>query len=121
MTQHELTECGAFVIETEKAITGSDSEMETRVVEKKIGWIYAEESEQKPIIAQKADSGEKIKYAEMSRIMDEQATKEHEGLLKPKRWTAEHRAVRHWWLSQNKNEVLLGDRNIEKDVEICHY
>ena len=91
-------ECGTFVIGTEKAITGSDSETETKVVEKKIGWIYAEESVQKPIIAQKADSGEKItsgdvyyryrarsekiKYAEMSRIIDERATKEREGLLK---------------------------------------
>ena len=91
-------ECGAFVIGTEKDITGSGGETETKVVEKRIGWLYTEETENKPIIAQKADGGEKItsgdvfyryrarsekiKYAEMSRIIEERAAKEREGLLK---------------------------------------
>lgn len=64
----------------------------------KIGWIYTEEAEYKPIIAQKANDGEKInsgdvfyryrarsekiKFAEMSRIIEERTAKEREGLLK---------------------------------------
>lgn len=91
-------EYGTFVIRTEKAISGSGGETEIKAIEKKIGWLYTEEAENKPIIAQKADSGEKItsgdvfyryrarsekiKYAEMSRIIDEKATKERERLLK---------------------------------------
>jgi len=91
-------ECGTFVIRTEQAITGSSGETETKVIEKKIGWLYTEQAENKPIIAQKADSGEKItsgdvlyryrarsekiKYAEMSRIVEDRAAKEREGLLK---------------------------------------
>lgn len=91
-------ECGSFVIGTETPIAASGGETETKVVEKKIGWIYTAEAEQKPIIAQKADSGEKItsgdvfyryharsekiKYAEMNRIVKERAAKEREGLLK---------------------------------------
>lgn len=91
-------ECGSFIIRTEKPITGSGGETETKVVEKKIGWIYTKEAGQKPIIAQKADSGEKItsgdvfyryrarsekiKFAEMNRIVEERAAKEREGLLK---------------------------------------
>lgn len=91
-------ECGSFIIRTEKPITGSGGETETKVVEKKIGWIYTKEAEQKPIIAQKADNGEritsgdvfyryrarseKIKFAEMNRIVEERAAKEREGLLK---------------------------------------
>lgn len=91
-------ECGSFVIRVERLITGAGGETETKVVDLQIGWIYAEESEQKPIIAQKADSGEKItsgdvyyryrarsekiKFAEMSRIVEERAAREREGLLK---------------------------------------
>ena len=68
------------------------------MIEKKIGWIYAEESEQKPIVAQKANDGEKIasgdvyyryrarsqkiKHAEMNRIIEERLAREREGLLK---------------------------------------
>ena len=67
-------------------------------MQKKIGWIYTEKSEDKPIIALKANSGEKIssgdiyyryrarnekiKYAEMRHIIDEHTTKERERLLK---------------------------------------
>ena len=91
-------ECGTFVIRTEQAIIGSSGETEIKVIEKKIGWLYTEQTENKPIIAQKSDSGEKItsgdvfyryrarsekiKYAEMSRIVEERAAKEREGLLK---------------------------------------
>lgn len=91
-------ECGTFVIWSEKPITGVDGEAETKVIEKRIGWLYAEESEQKPVIAQKPSDGEKIasgdvyyryrarsekiKHAEMRRIVDERVTKEREGLLK---------------------------------------
>ena len=64
----------------------------------KIGWIYTSEAEYKPIIAQKPNDGEKInsgdvyyryrarsekiKFAEMSRIIEERTAKEREGLLK---------------------------------------
>ena len=91
-------ECGTFLIRAEKAITGSVGEMETKVIEKEIGWLYTKQAENKPIIAQKADSGEKItsgdvfyryrarsekiKYAEMSHIVEDRAAKEREGLLK---------------------------------------
>lgn len=91
-------ECGTFVILTEKEITGSGGETEIKVIEKEIGWLYTAEAENKPIIAQKTDSGEKIssgdvfyryrarsekiKYAEMSRLVEERAAKEREGLLK---------------------------------------
>ncbi|MDR1764902.1 MAG: ATP-binding protein [Lachnospiraceae bacterium] len=91
-------ECGSFSMQVEKHITDADGKTETSVADTKIGWIYAVEAEQKPIIAQKADNGEKItsgdvyyryrarsekiKYAEMSRIIDERAAKEREGLMK---------------------------------------
>lgn len=90
-------ESGFFDIQIEHA-NGESSESESVLVEKKIGWIYAEESEQKPIVAQKANDGEKIvsgdvyyryrarsqkiRYAEMNRIIEERLTKEREGLLK---------------------------------------
>lgn len=64
----------------------------------KIGWIYTAEAEYKPIIAQKPNDGEKInsgdvyyryrarsekiKYAEMARIIEDRTAKEREGLLK---------------------------------------
>ena len=91
-------EYGTVVISTEEDKTGSSSKTEIEVIEKKIGWLYTEQAENKPIIAQKSDSGEKItsgdvfyryrarsekiKYAEMSRIIDERSAKEREGLLK---------------------------------------
>ena len=65
---------------------------------KKIGWIYTNESEQKPIIALKDNTNEgitagdvfyryrarngKIKPAEMEKIISERITKERENLLK---------------------------------------
>jgi len=91
-------ECGSFIIRTETPITATGRETETKVIEKKIGWIYTEEAEQKPIIAQKSNDGEKItsgdvyyryrarsekiKHAEMRQIIEERATKERESLLK---------------------------------------
>lgn len=64
----------------------------------KIGWIYTAEAEYKPIIAQKVNDSEKInsgdiyyryrarsekiKFAEMSRIIEERTSKERDGLLK---------------------------------------
>lgn len=89
-------ECGSFVLSEHTVNT--DGAVEPVLIEKKIGWIYAEESEQKPIVAQKANDGEKIvsgdvyyryrarsekiKYAEMNRIIEERLAKEREGLLK---------------------------------------
>ena len=65
---------------------------------RKIGWIYCDEALEKPVIAQKANEGEKIvsgdvyyryrartqkiKYAEMARIIEERSKKERESLLK---------------------------------------
>lgn len=87
-------ECGIVIVDVPKR--NENGELITE--QKKIGWIFSEESEQKPIIAQKANEGEKIasgdvyyryrartqkiKYAEMARIIDERAAKEREGLLK---------------------------------------
>ncbi|MDD4279063.1 MAG: putative DNA binding domain-containing protein [Candidatus Sumerlaeales bacterium] len=64
----------------------------------KIGWIYTSEAKYKPIIAQKPNDGErinsgdvyyryrarseKIRFAEMNRIIEERAAKERERLLK---------------------------------------
>lgn len=64
----------------------------------KIGWIYAAEAEWKPIIAQKVNESEKIipgdvfyryrarsekiKFAEMNRIIESRIAKEREGLFK---------------------------------------
>lgn len=64
----------------------------------KIGWIHTDEAEYKPIISQKHNVGEKIntgdvyyryrarsekiKFAEMNRIIDERLAKERQGLLK---------------------------------------
>lgn len=86
--------CGILEIEVPVKV----EEAETASVSKKIGWIYTEESDYKPIIAQKANEGEriangdvyyryrarseKIKYAEMSHIIEGRAAKEREGLLK---------------------------------------
>ena len=84
-------DCGIFILEM-PPYDGNPS------LQFKIGWIYTEESELKPIIAQKSNDGEKInsgdvfyryrarsekiKYAEMQRIIDERAKKERDGLLK---------------------------------------
>ena len=83
-------DCGALTIE----IPSDDGEIVNYI----IGWIYTSEAEYKPIIAQKANDGEKIvsgdvfyryrarsekiKFAEMSRIIEERTAKEREGLLK---------------------------------------
>ncbi|HQE48838.1 MAG TPA: ATP-binding protein [Fervidobacterium sp.] len=91
-------ECGTFVLQIEATTTNAEGEKETKVVEKRIGWLYTEEAEYKPVIAQKSDNGEKIvsgdvyyryrarseriKYAEMSRIVIERTAKEREKLLK---------------------------------------
>lgn len=85
-------DCGTFTMDISVADgTGTVQNM-------KIGWIYTSEAEYKPVIAQKPNDGEKIhsgdvyyryrarsekiKFAEMSRIMDERISKEREGLLK---------------------------------------
>ena len=76
-----------------------DWEMGTLIIDnKKVGWIYAEEAEQKPVVALKGNDGEKfvagdifyryrartekIKYAEITRIIQEKVTRERENLLK---------------------------------------
>lgn len=85
-------DCGTFTIE----IPSPDEKDITQTL--KIGWIYTAEAEYKPIIAQKSNDGEKInngdvyyryrarsekiKFAEMSRIIEERMAKEREGLLK---------------------------------------
>ena len=90
-------ECGTFIIRQEKSII-EDDETTIQMIEKKIGWLYSMETETKPIIAQRADGGEKItsgdvfyryrartekiKFAEMSRIIEERSAKERTGLLK---------------------------------------
>lgn len=87
-------ECGIVIVD----VPTKTDDGKTSTEKKKIGWIYSEEAEQKPIIAQKANEGEKIasgdvyyryrartqkiKYAEMARIIDERTAKEREGLLK---------------------------------------
>ena len=87
-------ECGTMVIDVPIKKENGDTNYE----KKKIGWIYTEESERKPIIAQKSNDSEKIstgdvyyryrartqkiKYAEMSHIIDVRMTKEREGLIK---------------------------------------
>ena len=85
-------DCGTLAIEV-PAIDGTGT-----LTTLKIGWIYTSEAEYKPIIAQKPNDGEKInsgdvyyryrarsekiKFAEMSRIIEERTAKEREGLLK---------------------------------------
>lgn len=91
-------ECGTFLLDIETAITNADGKVEAKVVDKSMGWLYTEEAEYKPVIPQKADNSErivsgdvfyryrarseKIKYAEMNRIVDRRATIERERLLK---------------------------------------
>lgn len=74
---------------------GGDDQGKSEV---RIGWVYTTESEFKPVIAQKADGGEKIssgdvfyryrarsekiKYAEMSQIIEERARRERERMMK---------------------------------------
>lgn len=83
-------DCGTLSIE----MTSADGE----IANHKIGWIYTAEAEYKPIIAQKSNDGgkivsgdvfyryrarsEKIKFAEMNRIIEERTAKVREGLLK---------------------------------------
>ncbi|MDP3058673.1 MAG: ATP-binding protein, partial [bacterium] len=85
-------ECGTVLAGTEQVITSSSGETETKNIEKKVGWLYTEQADNKPIIAQKAESGEKIssgdvfyryrarsekiKHAEMYRIVEDRAAKE---------------------------------------------
>lgn len=84
--------CGTFMID----LPSPDQKDPVKTL--KIGWIHTEEAEYKPVIAQKANDGEKInsgdvfyryrartekiKFAEMGRIIEERITKEREGLLK---------------------------------------
>lgn len=91
-------ECGTLTIPAEHLKTVGNEKVEQETIEIKIGWLYAEQAEKKPVIAQKSDSGEKItsgdvfyryrarsekiKYAEMRRIIEERTSKEREGLLK---------------------------------------
>ncbi len=81
-------ESGFFMIEVDNPLGDK--------VECKIGWIYTSQAEYKPVIAQKEGdkiaSGdvfyryrartEKIKYAEMSCLINERVTKEREKLLR---------------------------------------
>ena len=85
-------DCGTLTIE----IPATDGTGASQSL--KIGWIYTAEAEYKPIIAQKPNDGEKInsgdvyyryrarsekiKFAEMSRIIEERTAKEREGLLR---------------------------------------
>lgn len=91
-------ECGTLTIPAKQLKTVSNDEVEKEITEIKVGWLYTEQTESKPVIAQKSDSGEKItsgdvfyryrarsekiKYAEMRRIIEERTSKEREGLLK---------------------------------------
>jgi hypothetical protein len=91
-------EIGSLAISIEPSITIEDGETKTSNMEKYIGWIYVWESDRKPIIAQKENSGEhivsgdvfyrymarseKVKFPEMNHIIDERLTKEREGLMK---------------------------------------
>jgi len=91
-------ECGTLTIPAEQVKPDSNGKVEKEIIEIKVGWIHAEQAENKPVIAQKSDSGEKItsgdvfyryrarsekiKYAEMRRIIEERSSKEREGLLK---------------------------------------
>lgn len=75
-----------------------DDEGNKSIEERRVGWIFAEESENKPLIATKEVSGakissgdvfyryrartQKIRYAEMLRILEERANKERESLLR---------------------------------------
>ena len=86
-------ECGTLLVDVPVIVDGVQQK-----VQQKIGWLYSEESDQKPVIALKANEGEKInsgdvyyryrarsekiKFAEMSRIIEERTTREREGLLK---------------------------------------
>lgn len=85
-------DCGTLVV----AVPATDGTGTMQSL--KIGWIYTAEAEYKPIIAQKPNDGEKInsgdvyyryrarsekiKFAEMNRIIEERTAKEREGLLK---------------------------------------
>lgn len=85
-------DCGTFTVDI--PVPEGDGAMRPL----KIGWIYTAEAEYKPIIAQKPNDGEKInsgdvyyryrarsekiKYAEMARVIEDRITKEREGLLK---------------------------------------
>lgn len=85
-------ECGTLIVEA-PTMDGMGASQSL-----KIGWIYTADAECKPIIAQKSNDGEKInsgdvyyryrarsekiKFAEMSRIIEERTAKEREGLLR---------------------------------------
>lgn len=85
-------DCGTLTIE----IPSSDGMGIAQTV--KIGWIYTSEAEYKPVVAQKSNDSEKInsgdvyyryrarsekiKFAEMHKIMEERTLKEREGLLR---------------------------------------
>ena len=93
-------ECGTFTLQTTPiaVIAATNFERREGSVERRIGWIYTEETENKPVIAQKMDNAEKItsgdvfyryrarsekiKYAEMRRIIEERMAKERRSLLK---------------------------------------
>ena len=91
-------ESGTFTIMVEPSVTDAYDDTNIKTADKRIGWLFAAEAEYKPVIAQKSDSGEKIvsgdvfyryrarsekiKYAEMSRIVEERTAKEREGLLR---------------------------------------
>ena len=85
-------ESGMFVMD----VPSSDKLIEN--VQVKIGWIYTYEAEQKPVIASKTNEGEKvssgdvyyryrartqkIKHAEMAKLIESRIARERESLLK---------------------------------------
>ena len=87
-------ECGTSLISISLKTENEETESQTY----KIGWIYTEESTNKPVIALKANDSEKIangdiyyryrartqkiQALEMAKIIDDKLKKEREGLLK---------------------------------------
>lgn len=53
-------ECGSFTFQKEKRTDYLDEQDPIIEIDFRIGWFYVEESERKPIIAQKTNDGEKI-------------------------------------------------------------
>ena len=88
-------ECGVMDVDIVRCVENKD---DIDIEKKKIGWIYAYETEHKPVIATKAVDGEritsgdiyyryrarteKIKYAEMVQIIEKRVAKEREILFK---------------------------------------
>ncbi|MHC1787748.1 MAG: ATP-binding protein [Christensenellales bacterium] len=91
-------ESGTLVLTVDTPGSGKVGEDEHGKSEVCIGWVYTTESDFKPVIAQKTDGGEKIssgdvfyryrarsekiRYAEMNRIIEDRAKREREGTMK---------------------------------------